>query len=247
MPIFQFIFHLAAGGIAAVIINYLSDVLPETRSFSKPVCRKCEQPFSTIDYIVARKCSQCGEKRPLKLIVFLCSILFSVMVYIFPLPGFPYWAAIPMQIFLGMILAIDYEHHVVLIQTTFAGILLFLIYGIFLNGLSKTLLGGLGGLLIMFVFYFLGILFSKVTELIRKQKIDEVAFGFGDVCLGTVLGLLAGWPAIAAAIVVCMVGFVAFSFIYVSVMIVLKQYRAFSTTLPFTFFLVLGAIVVFYL
>ena len=86
-----------------------------------------------------------------------------------------------------------------------------------------------------------------MVAIIRKKQIDEVAFGFGDVCMGTVLGLLIGWPGIAAAITVCMFGFVAFSFIYVAVMLIFRQYRAFSTTLPFTFFLAFGAMVILFL
>ena len=247
MPFIQLLIHIATGTASAIIIDYLADVLPETRTLSKPVCKQCGQPFSAADYLLSRRCSRCKEKRPSKLIIYLCSMLFSAMVFLVLSAGLPLWAVIPLQIFLGTILVIDYEHRVVLIQTTLFGLILFFIYGFVLNGLSATLLGGLAGLLIMLVFYLLGILFSKVIEIIRKQKIDEVAFGFGDVCMGTVLGLLIGWPGIAAAIIVCMFGFVAFSFIYVAVMLIFRQYRAFSTTLPFTFFLVFGAMVILFL
>jgi len=246
MPLFHLLIYIAAGAVCAIIIDYLADVLPETRTLSKPVCKNCGHPFSAADYLLARRCSHCKEKRSSKWIIYLCSMLFSAIVFLLPLAGLPLWAVIPLQIFLGTILVIDYEHRVVLIQTTLFGLILFFIYGFALNDLSATLLGGLAGLLIMLVFYFLGILFSKVVAIMRKKQIDEVAFGFGDVCLGTVLGLLTGWPGIAAAIIVCMFGFVTFSFIYVAVMIIFKQYRAFSTTLPFTFFLVFGAMVILF-
>ena len=105
----------------------------------------------------------------------------------------------------------------------------------------------LAGFLIMFIFYLLGIAFTKISGKLRHQEIDEVAFGFGDVSLGTILGLLTGFPQIALAILISLLTFASFSFIYLIVLYLTKKYSAFSNAQPFTLFLILGTITVFYL
>ncbi len=99
------------------------------------------------------------------------------------------------------------EHHAVLLETTGAGFILFLTYGIIFLDWKKSLLGALGGLLITLAFYFLGILVSKIVGAIRKKKLSEVAFGLGDVMAATIFGLLVGWPAIVGVIIIAIVSF----------------------------------------
>jgi len=99
----------------------------------------------------------------------------------------------------------------------------------------------------MLSFYYLGIAFTKIAGKLRHQKIDEVAFGFGDVCLGTILGLLTGWPSIVGAFFISILAFVAFSFVLFFALFLAKKYHAFSNTLPFTTFLIIGVIAIFYL
>jgi hypothetical protein len=134
-----------------------------------------------------------------------------------------------------------------LFETSIFGFVLFLIYGIILNGLSRTMIGALAGFLIMLLFYFLGIALTTIAGKIRHQKIDEVAFGFGDVLIGLILGLLTGWPSIFEAITISIYAFGAFSFVLFLALLLSKRYRAFASALPFTPFLILGAIAIFYL
>jgi len=197
-----------AGWVAGSLINYFADVLPLTRRLTRPLCPECNQPYSIKDYFFARKCSNCGRRRPTRsIIVLIGAILCSVLLQFFPFAYLSFWATLPIMIFLVAILVIDIEHRLVLIEMSIIGILLFLIYGVILRGFSRTLLGGLGGLLIMLAFYFLGIVFSKIVGKLRGRQINEVAFGFGDVCAGTFLGLLAGWPWIIGAIIIALISF----------------------------------------
>ena len=239
---------LIVGIISGLAINYLADVLPETRRFSQPVCPSCGSKYPIREYITIQKCPSCGTKRDFRsyavLFFALCS---SLLLYFFPLSRLSFGASIPILIFLLMILVIDYEHRLVLFETTLFGLVLCLVYGLILHDFSSTLIGGLAGFSIMLLFYLLGKGFSKIIGYVRRKEIDEVAFGFGDVSLGTVLGLLVGWPGILGAIFISMIAFVAFAVLYLIILIFLGKYRAFSNTLPFTFFLVLGAIAIFYL
>ncbi|HSN94271.1 MAG TPA: hypothetical protein VLR89_04325, partial [Anaerolineaceae bacterium] len=115
------------------------------------------------------------------------------------------------------------------------------------HGLPRTLVGGLVGFLITILFYLLGIAYVKIAGKARHQVIDEVAFGFGDVLAGTFLGLLLGWPLVFGAILTAIFTFGAYSLIYIVSLLISKRYNAFASALPFTPFLVLGTIVLFYL
>ena len=112
---------------------------------------------------------------------------------------------------------------------------------------DQTLTGALVGLLIMLAFYFIGLAFSKLVGALRHKEIDEVVFGFGDVCLGMNLGLLTGWPLIIGAITISIIAFEVFTLFFFIACCYPKNISAFSSALPFTPFLILGAVAIFYL
>jgi len=242
------ILAILAGIVIGLLINYFADVLPATRRFSRPVCPSCSQPYVLRAYLLSSRCSGCGSRRPLRVfLVLVGAIAASVLVSNYPLAHLGFWATTPLLVFLGVIFVIDMEHRVVLIETTLFGLVFCAIFGLTLRGCVTTLLGGFGGCLIMLGFYLFGIVFTKIMERIKHQTISEVAFGFGDVCAGTFLGLLAGWPAIFGAIIIAVLVFGGFSFVFLLVLLLSKRYRAFSRALPFAPALIIGAIVMFYL
>ncbi len=236
------------GGLCGILINYFSDVLPMFHRITRPVCQECHQPYSIKDYLLSCKCSYCGNKKPLRAtLVFISTIVISLLLYFFPIPAFSFWAALPILMYLGVVAVIDIEHRLVLFETSIVGFVVSMIYGIALRGFLGTLLGAIGGLVIMLLFYFLGIGFNLIMGKIRSQKIDEVAFGFGDVCIGTILGLLAGWPSIVGIIIIALLAFGVFSLFFLLALILSKRYRVFTSALPFVPFLILGTIIMFYL
>jgi len=160
---------------------------------------------------------------------------------------FNFWTTLPILIYLGVVLVVDIEHRAVLLETSITGLILCLIYGFALHGSSVTIFGALGGFVMMLLFYLSGVVFKLVMGKIKNQKIDEVAFGFGDVSLGTVLGLLVGWPTIVGLILIAIVTFGVFSLFFILGLILSKQYRAFTSALPFAPFLVLGVLILLYL
>lgn len=95
---------------------------------------------------------------------------------------------------------IDMEHRLILHPTSLFGVVLGLVVGVLTNGLIPTLLGGLGGFVIMVVFYLFGILVAKIRArrmLSQGQDADEEeALGAGDVILAAILGFMLGWPLI---------------------------------------------------
>ena len=239
---------LIVGGIIGILINYFSDVLPVSRRIARPFCRVCNKPYSIKDYLISNRCSKCGNKTSTRsLIVLISAIVICILLKFFPFSILDFWATLPILIFLGVIMVIDIEHRVVLVQTSIFGFVLFFLFGIVLRDLLSTIFGALAGFLIMLIFYILGIALTKIAGKLRHQKIDEVAFGFGDVCFGVILGLLTGWPLIFGAITISILAFEAFSLVLFFALLLTKRYRAFSSALPFTPFLILGVIAIFYL
>lgn len=248
IDLLSMIFTIIVGVFTGILIIYLTDVLPRTRRLTQPVCWECDQPYNIKDYLLIHKCPNCGHRRSARSVIILIgTILCSLLLQFFPFANLNFWATLPILIFLGVILVIDIEHRLVLFETSLFGFVLFTIYGIIFRGFSGTFFGALGGLLIMLLFYITGIIFSKIIGKLRHREISEVAFGFGDVMAGTFIGLLAGWPAIVGVIIFAIIAFSAFSLILIISLLLSKRYQAFAKALPFTPFLILGVITIFYL
>lgn len=244
----KLILNIITGGICGILINYFSDVLPVSRRISRPKCKACDQPFTLKNYLLSYKCSKCGHWRSARVfIVLVGAVIICILLNYFPFSVFSFWATLPILLYMGVVLVIDIEHRVVLLETSILGFTICLIYGIILRGLAKTLFGALGGFAIMLLFYLLGLAFNAIMGKLRHQKMEEVAFGFGDVSMGTILGLLMGWPSIAGAFIISILTFGIFSLLFILGLILTKRYHAFTSALPFVPFLILGAVVLFYL
>jgi prepilin signal peptidase PulO-like enzyme (type II secretory pathway) len=113
------------------------------------------------------------------------------------------------------------------------------------RGAEKTLLGGAAGFAIVFLLYLLGALFSRLVARRRGQELDEIAFGFGDVTLATLIGVIVGWPGVTLAIMIGVLLAGGFSILYVLWMAVRSRYQPY---LPFPYgpFLIVGAMLVYY-
>src|SRR5918996_3304496 len=153
------------GWMAGLFINYVSDVLPVTRRFSQPVCRHCQAPFSWKDYLLLRKCQNCGTSRGLRTwLVQIFSTAAFVYFWMFPSERLGIPLTMIVLIYFSIITVIDLEHRLILHPTSLAGAVLGLIVGTFiyskkytlLGSLGQSLLGGLIGFGIMFLFYQLG-------------------------------------------------------------------------------------------
>lgn len=240
------VINAIVGAFAAIFINYLADVLPISRRFSRPLCLNCGNPYSLKEYLFSFRCSKCKSRTSLRVIlVTVFTILACVLLHYFPLSNLGLWATLPVLIFLAVILVIDIEYRVVLIQTSLFGLLLFFIYGWLMNGLWVTLAGGLASFLIMLALYYFGILFNKIMGRMRGQVIDEVALGFGDVYVCAFLGFFTGWPAVLAMVLLAILASGAFSLFYIIVMLIARRYRSFSA-IPYTPFLIIAAVAIYY-
>ena len=113
------------------------------------------------------------------------------------------------------------------------------------RGAVKVLTGGLAGAGSFYLLYLMGGVFARAMARARGRPIDEVAFGFGDVTLAGLIGLIVGWPAVVLALLIGILAAGVFSLGHVLVSLLRRSYSAF-TPIPYGPFLILGASLVYY-
>ena len=248
MKFFTYILIALLGLVVGVLLNYLADVLPETRKFSRPKCQYCQHPRTVTDYLLCRPCSNCQTKRPLLryLIVIVISVVIFILVWIYPPAKLGFWLSILLFTYFGLIAIIDIEHRLILNPTSVAGLLIAVPIGIIWNGWLNTLIGGLAGFGIMFAIYGLGILFNRVVSKMRGQEVDEEALGFGDVNLAGVLGFLLGWPKIVISLFFAIMLAGIISGLILGVRFITRSYKAF-VPIPYAPFLLIAATILIYM
>jgi len=236
------------GWAAALLVNYLSDILPARRKLTSPVCTQCAANFSWIDYLLLKNCSNCGAKRSKRTwLTQILGVVASVYLWFFPPKGLGFGLGFFLLVYLAVVLIIDLEHRLVLHPVSYFGVALGLLVGTKLHGFGNALLGGLAGFGIMFSLYYLGVLFARWLSKRRGETVVEEgdALGFGDVNLAGILGLMLGWPLISVGVLMAILAGGLVSLILVLGMLAFKRYQAFSA-IPYAPFLIFGAVFLLY-
>ncbi len=245
---------LLLGLLVGMAVNYLADVLPQSRRLGRPVCPACAQPISLLDYLPGRNCRQCGRGRAIR--------YWSVLIVLAAMSAYA-WQQPPAKLgfvpgllllgYFGTVFIIDMEHRLILHITSLFGAILSLALGWLAHGLTATLIGGLGGFLIMLALYGMGALFTRL-RLRRMQASgapgdDEEALGQGDVILGAILGFLLGWPLIWFGLLLGILLGGVFGLLFVLSMLGRRRYRdqALMTFMPYGPFFILGAWLIVFL
>lgn len=156
---------------------------------------------------------------------------------------FVFWL-IYMPIFV-LITVIDLEHRLILFVVIIPSAVIALLDAILTTygaDLGEALLGGLLGFFVFFLLYIGGFLFTYILGKARGQPIDEVAFGYGDVMLITLSGLILGWqPLIIAMFMTVFLG-AAGAIIYLLVRGLTRRHYSMFTPLPYGPYIVLGTV-----
>lgn len=102
---------------------------------------------------------------------------------------------------LVLITVIDVEHRLILFAVINPVVVLVLIEALLTPeraapSLIDAVIGGVAGYAVFFLLFNGGALFTYILGKLRGQSIDEVAFGYGDVMLAGVSGLMLGWRAL---------------------------------------------------
>lgn len=111
-----------------------------------------------------------------------------------------FWLAY--MVIFALITVIDLEHRLILFVVIIPSCVLALLDAAITNygtDLKDALLGAALGFGVFFLLYLGGFLFVYVSGKIRGHSTNEVAFGYGDVMLMMLAGLILGWQALIPA------------------------------------------------
>jgi prepilin signal peptidase PulO-like enzyme (type II secretory pathway) len=245
---------IIAGWAAALLVNYLADVLPATRKLTSPACKECAARSAWTDYLLLKGCSACGHPRGWRtLIAQILGVASSLYVWLSPPKGLGYWLGLILLVYLAVIFIIDLEHRLILNPTSIFGAILALGLGTLIHGIKPTLLGGLAGYGIMYALYGFGVLFTKLRA---KRMVaaglepdDEDALGFGDVNLAGILGLLLGWPSIWFGLLLGILAGGAISLLIIIIVFIRQRYQenALMIFIPYGPYFILSTFILLYL
>lgn len=171
----------------------------------------------------------------------------ALLIFEFSPHSFAFVKGLTVASFFLLVLVTDIEHRLILHSVTIPAAVVFLVLGSLTptKGFLTTLLGGLAGFWSVYLLYLLGGAFALLMAKLRGQELEEIAFGFGDVTLSGVIGLIMGWPGVLISLLLGVLFAGAFSLIYILTMLALRRYNPFQP-IPYGPFLVLGASLTFY-
>jgi leader peptidase (prepilin peptidase)/N-methyltransferase len=233
---------LIVGLLAGLVVNYLADVLPETRKLSRPACQGCQKPIPWIDYILFKPCPVCHNKKPLRSIVVVIMLVAAAVLLWLIQPVIGFWLGMLVVTYFGLIIVIDMEHRLVMHPVSIAGAVIGLAFGTFRHGLWMTLLGAATGFVIMLAIYYFGLLFVRFLSKKKGNIETQEGIGFGDVILSGVLGLFLGYPGVILGLMLAIVLGGVISLFILLFKVAKKEYKAFSA-IPYAPFIALAGII----
>ncbi|MEM6285170.1 MAG: prepilin peptidase, partial [Chloroflexota bacterium] len=108
--------------------------------------------------------------------------------------------------------------------------------------LVRGIRGGLLGFLSFLVFYMGGFLYQRVSAVLRGWAPDEVPFGYGDVMLAGLCGLILGWrPLILALFLTVFMGAIG-AVLYIVMQKIRGRAGGMTAALPYGPYIVAGAV-----
>ena len=239
------LFLILVGVAIGAAINYLGDQLPRKRRLSHPLCSHCLNPISPTRWVSLTRFfvghCRCGNKTSLRSII--VELFFAMLLPLIDklTPTNTHFIVLSLLCALFfLIMVIDIEHKLVLNSVVIPTTFIAFFYGMLTNNqdISKVLLIGTAGYMMMLLVFFGGKLYSKLMIKNVDLSSDVVTFGMGDVRLGGIIGLATGWPGLPQALVVTIIssGIVAIT-IRMS-----RNYKPF-TMLPFSPFVIVGTLI----
>jgi prepilin signal peptidase PulO-like enzyme (type II secretory pathway) len=245
-PLFTYILIITLGFACGIFVNYLSDVLPVRRRLVHPFCQYCDQELSWVNYLLwPRRCGSCAHRRAWRVwAVEMAAMIITLCLWIWPPSRLGFVFGLALLVYFGVVVIVDIEHRLILHSVSIAGAVLALVIGARLHGAVETLVGGILGFALMWLFYFLGLQFTNLIFRLQGKPLEE-GLGFGDVTLSGVLGLLFGSKAIGFALFLGVLIGAIVGLIFMGLMAVTRRYKAFAT-MPYGPFLVASAVILLY-
>lgn len=146
-----------------------------------------------------------------------------------------------------LITVIDLEHRLILFVVIIPSCALALLdalttaYG---ATLSEALIGALLGFGVFFLLYLGGFLFTRLMSAVQGTPINEVAFGYGDVILITLSGLILGWrPLILAMFITVFLGAFGAVLYLIARRLLSRQNYQWFTPLPYGQYIIVATVI----
>jgi prepilin signal peptidase PulO-like enzyme (type II secretory pathway) len=246
------------GLLAGAVVNVLADDLPQRRRVTRPrypdgSLRPVSAWLGLLAFLTGQRSSPGGARLTWRHPLTEISTAVLMVVTLLATHEDPEVSELQLLFYLTymaifvLITVIDLEHRlilfVVVIPSAFLAILDAVVTPInHRPDLGTALLGGLLGFSVFFLMYLGGILFSYVVAKIRGYELPEVAFGYGDVMLSTLCGLILGWqPMIVAMFIAVFLGAVG-AVVYLIARAISGKYNLF-TPLPYGPYIVAGTLI----
>lgn len=246
-----------AGWLVGGLLNALADDLPDHRSPRLPrypdgTPRPPIAWLGTLAFLTGKRCAPSGAclswRYPLTEIATALAFVITALTVRedAAMTGLQlaFWLAY-MAIFV-LVVVIDVEHKLILFAVMIpAGILALLDAALTNYGpnLTDALIGGAFGFMMSFLFYLGGFLFIRVSGRLRGHSINEVAFGYGDVMMFTLSGLILGAPALLFATYITVVAGAIGAILFLLGRGLRRRGYNLFTALPYGPYIVLGTVI----
>jgi leader peptidase (prepilin peptidase) / N-methyltransferase len=193
------------------------------------------------------KTSKISWRHPLTEIV--TAALFAYIAYAYPFGGRSlFWMGC--MAMLVLITVIDLEHRLILWIVMIPAYIYTLIgVALFAPEISAQitfqdyLIGAAAGFIVFLLMYLGGVLFNAVVSRARGEEVEETAFGFGDVLLATLSGLMLGWQALIFAVTIAIFAGGAGALLYLLVRLIVRGEYEYLTALPYGQYIVFGTVI----
>ncbi len=235
------------GFICGNLVNFVVDWFYVQRRLLKPVLENAIRNKGWIHYLVwPWNFPSCSLTKKIRItFVQILFIAISLWLWFRPPPEVSFWWGFGWLVYFIIVIVMDLEYRIVLHPISIAGGILGLGFGMWFRGVESTLIGGVVGFGVMFLFYKLGEIFIRWQSKRRGVDIDEIALGFGDVNIAGVIGLILGWPGIVLGLVSAIIFGGVVSIVYLIFMVITRRLKAFSA-IPYAPFLIFSAFVLLY-
>jgi leader peptidase (prepilin peptidase)/N-methyltransferase len=239
-----------AGLLVGGVINALADDLPARRNPRLPhypdgTPRPLIVWLGLVAFLTGRRASpgdpsvRLSWRHPIMEIVTALAF-FGLALGFESEPNLPIWF-VYLAILL-LITVIDVEHRLILFVVILPSCGLALLVAALApedgKSFGEYLAGGAAGFLIFFVMFMGGVVFTVMS------RHEAVAFGFGDVMLATLSGLILGWRGLLPAVFITVFAGAAGALIYIAVRLIVGRRYQWFTPLPYGPYIVLGTLIV---
>jgi leader peptidase (prepilin peptidase)/N-methyltransferase len=242
------------GWLIGVLINHVADALPRHAGLEAlPSCEFCSTPrppaawSAVIGYISGRRaCLGCGTPLPIRSVVveLLTPAIFVGLLWRYGPSVHLGLLSLYSAIFI-LVTIMDLEHHVIPHVVMVPAILLAMVGAFFNEDVTfrRALLGGAVGFVSLYALFLLARPISALMGHLAGREVDEIPFGFGDVTLGTFVGLITGLPGIFFAVLITLLSAgLAAAVFWIVLAVILRRYSLF-TAIPYGPFLALGGFI----